>query len=55
MSNVVLFDERVADNGARLGVATLNAPQTLNGLSLEMVDLLDAQLRAWARDPAVAW
>ncbi|OZI74740.1 enoyl-CoA hydratase/isomerase family protein [Bordetella genomosp. 12] len=54
MSNVVLFEERIADNGARLGVATLNTPQTLNGLSLEMVDLLDAQLRAWARDPAVA-
>lgn len=54
MTEVVLFEERVADNGARVGVATLNAPQTLNGLSLEMVDRLDAQLQAWARDPAVA-
>ncbi|ANY16052.1 enoyl-CoA hydratase/isomerase family protein [Bordetella pseudohinzii] len=54
MSDAVLFEERIADNGSRLGVATLNAPQTLNGLSLEMVDLLDARLQAWARDPAVA-
>ncbi|WP_033534750.1 enoyl-CoA hydratase/isomerase family protein [Bordetella trematum] len=54
MSDAVLFEERVADNGACLGVATLNAPQTLNGLSLEMVDLLDERLQAWARDPAIA-
>ncbi|KAG1605631.1 hypothetical protein G6F45_014134 [Rhizopus arrhizus] len=38
----------------RFGIATLNAPQTLNGLSLEMVDLLAARLDEWARDPGVA-
>lgn len=54
MNAPVLFEERIADNGVRLGVATLNAPQTLNGLSLEMVELLDARLRAWAADAAVA-
>lgn len=54
MSAAVLFEERFTDNGMRLGVATLNAPQTLNGLSLEMVDLLHAQLRAWAEDASVA-
>ncbi|KDB97461.1 enoyl-CoA hydratase/isomerase family protein, partial [Bordetella bronchiseptica] len=54
MNAPVLFEERIADNGVRLGVATLNAPQTLNGLSLEMVELLDARLRAWAEDAAVA-
>jgi enoyl-CoA hydratase/carnithine racemase len=50
----VLFEERFTDNGMRLGVATLNKPQALNGLSLEMVDLLHARLREWATDPKVA-
>ncbi|MCG7193921.1 enoyl-CoA hydratase/isomerase family protein, partial [Pseudomonas aeruginosa] len=38
----------------RFGIATLNSPQTLNGLSLEMVDLLAERLEAWARDPGLA-
>jgi len=54
MNAPVLFEERYTDTGMRLGVATLNAPQTLNSLSLEMVDLLHARLRAWADDSAVA-
>lgn len=54
MNAPVLFEERSAANGMRFGIATLNAPQTLNGLSLEMVDLLADRLDAWARDPGVA-
>lgn len=40
--------------GHRFGHATLNAPASLNALSLAMVDLLDPQLAAWAADPQVA-
>lgn len=50
----VLFEERFTDNGMRVGLATLNVPQALNSLSLEMVDLLYARLREWAADPLVA-
>ena len=50
----VLFELREAGGGRAIGIATLNAPRTLNGLSLEMTRLLDAQLRRWAADPAVA-
>ncbi len=50
----VLFEQRAALGGRRIGIATLNAPKTLNGLSLEMVRLLDAQLRAWQDDAAIA-
>ncbi len=50
----VRFEERAGEGGATIGIATLNAPQVLNGLSLEMVDLLAGQLTAWARDPRVA-
>jgi enoyl-CoA hydratase/carnithine racemase len=54
MNMPVLFEEKAAQNGMRLGIATLNAPQALNALSLEMVDLLIAQLRQWAEDPGLA-
>lgn len=50
----VLFEEVATQNGKRIGVATLNAEKTLNSLSLEMVDLLDPQLRKWASDPQIA-
>jgi len=49
----VLFEERATAHGRRIGIATLNAAKTLNGLSLEMARLLDAQLQAWASDTAV--
>ena len=50
----VLFEERIAENGMRIGVATLNTPKTLNGLSLDMARLLDERLRGWAADKAIA-
>ncbi len=49
----VLFEERAAANGRRIGIATLNAPKTLNGLSLEMARLLDQRLQAWADDEGI--
>lgn len=50
----VLFEQRACADGHSIGIATLNAPKTLNGLSLEMTRLLDAQLRAWADDAQIA-
>jgi enoyl-CoA hydratase/carnithine racemase len=50
----VLFETRQGVDGKGIGIATLNAPKTLNGLSLEMTRLLDAQLRRWADDAAIA-
>lgn len=41
-------------NGRLIGVLTLNAEATLNALSLDMIDLLSAQLLAWAGDARVA-
>lgn len=40
-------------DGARIGVATLEAAKTLNALTLAMIETLDAQLRAWADDPRI--
>ncbi|VCU70380.1 putative enoyl-CoA hydratase [Pigmentiphaga humi] len=50
----VLFDELAAGGGFRLGMASLNAPATLNALSLDMAELLAGRLQAWAADPAIA-
>jgi len=54
MSTAVLFEEKPTANGMRIGFATLNSPRTLNGITLEMVDLLAEQLAAWAQDDGVA-
>jgi len=36
-----------------VGHLTLNRPAGLNAVNLEMVRLLDEQLRAWAADPSI--
>ena len=51
----VLFSELPTRSGARIGVATLNAEKSLNSLTLEMIDLLAAQTRAWAEDLGIAF
>ncbi len=50
----VLFEERSAGNGMRIGIATLNAPRTLNGFSLPMAHLLHERLQAWSEDAGIA-
>jgi enoyl-CoA hydratase len=44
----ILFDRR-----GRLGVATLNRPEALNALTLDMARRMSAQLADWAADPSV--
>ena len=53
-TSTVLFDILPTHSGLHWGVATLNAPATLNALSLPMVEALAAQLARWAADPEVA-
>ena len=54
MLNPVVFEEQRADNGARIGIARLNAEKSLNSLSLDMIDLLNERLSAWAKDEGIA-
>ncbi|WP_342619499.1 enoyl-CoA hydratase/isomerase family protein [Rhodoferax sp. GW822-FHT02A01] len=49
----VVFQRLQTVSGHVFGHATLNAPSALNALSIEMVNRLDPQLRAWAEDPSV--
>ena len=49
----ILFEEHIAGAGKLVRV-TLNAPSTLNSLSLEMVDQLQEKLELWRDDPAIA-
>ena len=51
--SVVLFEEIQTADGRRFGHATLNAPASLNSLSVDMVRLLTPKLRAWAADAGI--
>ncbi len=44
----------VAERRGHLGILTLNRPQALNALSLQMIRLLTTQLLAWRADDAIA-
>ena len=50
--SVVLFEELAAASG-KVGRVTLNIEATLNSLTLEMVDVLQAQLDAWGDDDSI--
>ena len=50
----VLIETLPAANGYKVGVATLNAPKSLNALTLNMVELLIPQLLEWQADDSVA-
>ncbi|WP_439105669.1 enoyl-CoA hydratase/isomerase family protein [Congregibacter sp.] len=53
MPDAVLVREESAAAG-KLGRLTLNSPETLNSLTLEMVDLIQGALDEWRDDPAIA-
>ena len=40
-------------DGARIGIATLDALKALNALTLPMIEVLDEHLQAWAQDPGI--
>lgn len=48
MDDSLLVETLQCEDGSLIGVATLNRPQTLNGLSLEMTRILDKALKDWA-------
>ncbi len=50
---VVLFDTQTTDCGHLIGFMTLNAPKSLNALSVEMCQLLSKQLETWQADSRV--
>ncbi|RAU43245.1 MULTISPECIES: enoyl-CoA hydratase/isomerase family protein [unclassified Pseudomonas] len=47
------FEELTATDGARLGIATLDAEKSLNALSLPMILALQDRLDVWASDPQI--
>lgn len=50
----VLFEEHRAHGGWTLGIARLNAAQSMNALSLDMIHRLQPQLEKWAEDDRIA-
>lgn len=53
MAAPVLFHEKTLSGQARYGIATLNQPDRLNSLSLDMCRLLAEQLARWEKDPEI--
>ncbi len=53
MTSPVLFKSIATANGKFIGQAVLNVEGTLNSLTLEMVDLLSAQLALWQSDDSI--
>jgi enoyl-CoA hydratase/carnithine racemase len=49
----VLFDTEPTDCGHLIGVMTLNTPKSLNALSVDMCQLLSAQLEQWQSDDQI--
>ena len=47
------FEELTGSDGARLGIASLDAEKSLNALSLPMILALSERLEAWAKDPNI--
>lgn len=45
--------EALFETRGPLGLVTLNRPKALNALSLNMIRLIDTQLRVWAEDDAI--
>jgi len=54
MSDPVVFQTLTTASAQCIGVATLNRPETLNGLSLPMCEALLAQLQQWQVDASIA-
>jgi len=53
MDDSVLFETQPCKGDTLIGIATLNQPKLLNGLSLEMTRLLHQQLEQWVSDDSV--
>ena len=50
---LVLINEKEAKNGSKIGHIVLNSPETLNSLTLSMVDKIVPQLNAWEVDDKI--
>lgn len=49
----VSFEELIGADGARIGMASLDAEKSLNALSLPMIEALREKLAAWQHDPQI--
>ena len=47
------LEEFTGVDGARIGVATLDAEASLNALTLPMIEALHPRMQAWAQDPQI--
>ncbi len=53
-NDVVMYQELTAQNGKKIGIATLNSEKSLNALSLPMVESLLPKLASWQADSSIS-
>ncbi|MDP5189571.1 enoyl-CoA hydratase/isomerase family protein [Rheinheimera baltica] len=53
-NDVVMYQELTAQNGKKIGIATLNSEKSLNALSLPMVESLLPKLASWQADNSIS-
>lgn len=53
MTDIVVFQELPTACGRRLGRITLNSPRSMNALSLEMIQTIEARLDLWLVDAGI--
>lgn len=53
MSEPVRIETHPTADGRHIGMLTLDSPASLNALSLEMIQLLQAALTRWEQDPSI--
>ena len=51
---IAVFEELSTANSKSIGMITINAEQTLNSLSLDMVDLIQAKLSDWESNNSIS-
>ncbi|OZG75098.1 enoyl-CoA hydratase [Hahella sp. CCB-MM4] len=51
----IIIEERECNSGQRMGYACLNAPESLNALTLPMIRKLTEALNQWRLDPAISF
>lgn len=52
--DAVLFEEIDSGSGYKLALMTLNVPEAMNAVDLDMVNLIDGQIEQWNQDNSIA-
>lgn len=53
-SDAVLFEELASGSDYKIALMTLNVPEAMNAVDLDMVNMIDEQIEHWNQDNSIA-